>query len=93
MIALFIGIFTNTGLNTINKEYIIASLNKKIYEDPKYLSLSKDKNFFFMIGLSNIDMNKDIRYFDISMTYTTYLTSSNTTKKIRNKVPLVPCKR
>jgi hypothetical protein len=70
MICLFIGIFTNTGINTLNKEYIIATQNKKIYEDPSYLSLSRDKNFYFTLGLTGIDMNKDIRYFDVTMTYT-----------------------
>lgn len=41
MIFFFIGIFTNTGINTINKEYIIATQNKKIYENPSHLSLSR----------------------------------------------------
>lgn len=37
-------------------------------------------------------MNKDIRYFDVSMTYSTYITT-NTTKKIKNKATLEPCKK
>lgn len=93
MILLFIGIFTNTGINTLNKEYIIAAQNKKIYEDPSLLSLSKQKNFYFMTGLAGIDMNTGIRYFDIAMIYTTNNNTGNSSKKIKNKVSLIPCKK
>lgn len=92
MILLFIGIFTNTGINTLNKEYIIAAENRKIYDDPSFISLSKDKNFYFMIGLSGVDMNSGIRYFDVSMTYTAHNNSVNSSRKIRNKASLTQCK-
>jgi hypothetical protein len=92
MILLFIGIFTNTGINTLKKEYIIAAQNKKIYGGPSLISLNKNKNFYFMIGLSGVDMNSGIRYFDVSMTYAAYNNSVNSSRKIMNKTSLGPCK-
>jgi len=46
-----------------------------------------------MVGLAGIDMNKGIRYFDITMAYTTYNTTQNSTKKIKNKAILSACKK
>ena len=93
MILLFIGIFTNTGIKIFNKQYIIASQNSKIYEDPLLITLSKDKNFYFMTGLTGINMNSGIRYFDISMSYNTYNNTGNSSKRTKNKVSLVPCNK
>ena len=54
MIFFFFRIFTNTGINTLNKNYIVSSTNRKVYEDPAYLALSSLNSFYFTLGLSGI---------------------------------------
>ena len=46
-----------------------------------------------MTGIAGIDMNSDIRYFDIFMTYSMNNNTGNFSKKTKNKVRLIPCNK
>lgn len=92
ILVIFIILFYNLGMQTVNQQIINGSVNYKIDTEPVPLSINfkKGADFMFGIGIMGLDLNDpNIKYFDISLRqnyFTPLFRTINSTV-----VPLVAC--
>ena len=92
ILVIFIILFSNLGMQTVNQQIINGSVNYKIDTEPVPLSINfkKGADFMFGIGIMGLDLNDpNIKYFDISLRqnyFTPLFRTINSTV-----VPLVAC--
>ena len=92
ILVIFIILFSNLGMQTVNQQIINGSVNYKIDTEPVPLSINfkKGADFMFGIGILGLDLNDpNIKYFDISLRqnyFTPLFRTINSTV-----VPLVAC--
>lgn len=90
MIVVFICIFANTVIGTINRQDISSQLTYTQEEDPSLYQIGTN-NFMFAVGIQNADMNSGKKWFDLYFEQKEYLQGS----KIRKTIPITlsKCKK
>ena len=88
MMVVFVVIFANATLSTINKVYIDSKIILREKTHPPSFEIGVNE-FMFAVGFSDIDMNRGERLFDLEMEFRSYAPGARN----KTKVNLVPCER
>lgn len=93
MVAFFVGVFLNMTIDTFGTYITTADITLNYDEDPlqSKLTASLANEFMFAIGLENIDLNANQRYFDVSMTTKSIVTNNSVRTRKTNIIKLEPC--
>ena len=93
IIALFVGIFFNTMMNTFNKKIIISSSSTEHHLDPTYFRINANvqNNFLFAVGLKSLDLTSKKQFFSIKVDHLSFTKNGSTTIRNQTSIKMVPC--